>query len=85
MEVDKVEKIMLSNQITAIQKNILIMAYALMQKNERCTARNISDALGLNYANCASNLRTLMYADILKCEGLGGRAGKDYTVNWEAF
>lgn len=84
MEVNKVEKILLSD-VSFMQKNILMMIYTLSEKKERVTTGRISKCLNINYTNCASNLRTLMYADILISTGIGGRAGKEYSINWEGL
>lgn len=84
MEVSKVEKI-LSSDRTVVQKNIMMMIYTLQVKGVVSSPKAISNGLNLNYANCAANLRTLMYANILICTGIGGRAGKEYTLNWEAI
>lgn len=84
MELSKIEKILASN-VTMVQKNILMMIYVLNEKGTISSPKNISIGLNINYANCAANLRALMYTDILKCTGIGGRAGKEYAVNWEVL
>lgn len=83
MELQKVEKIMCSEKLTIAQKNILVMLYASKIKGGRTNAKVLADELQMNYANVATNLRNATINGILAVNGIGGRAGKEYNINWE--
>lgn len=85
MELQKVEKIMCSNKLTIAQKNILMMLYTTKIKGCKTNARVLANELQMNYANVATNLRNATTDGILVVSGIGGRAGKEYSINWEVL
>ena len=61
------------------------MLYATKIKGHKTNAKILAEELQMNYSNVTANLRNATTDGILVVNGIGGRAGKEYNINWEVL